>query len=110
MTNDFENNSNRDTIVSTEFSQYVLMEKLNNLSLSTYDTNQSLRLWLKDFENQAAYVGITNLDVCVSRIGKFLLPIVRNLLQSNYHGLCSPRNFYYILGNWKTKKTGKYST
>ncbi|ORE12203.1 hypothetical protein BCV71DRAFT_150410, partial [Rhizopus microsporus] len=60
----------------TEFSQYVLMEKLNNLSLSTYDTNQSLRLWLKDFENQAAYVGITNLDVCVSRIGKFLLPIV----------------------------------
>ncbi|KAI8888106.1 hypothetical protein K501DRAFT_173968, partial [Backusella circina FSU 941] len=81
-------------MLSTIFSRFVLIENLKQLQMRTYDIKKdSLRMWLKEFEQQAAFIGIENMDNCIPQFGRFMPTIIRNYL---------PTIPYATRSNWST--------
>ena len=61
-----------------EFTQYVKQQKLKNLDIPKYQINNSLRVYFFEFEQQAKYLGITDMDLCTVTLCKFLPDNMRN--------------------------------
>lgn len=61
-----------------EFTQYVKQQKLKNLDMPKYQINNSLRVYFFEFEQQAKYLGITDMDLCTVTLCKFLPDNMRN--------------------------------
>ncbi|GAN05320.1 conserved hypothetical protein, partial [Mucor ambiguus] len=65
---------------SSDFVKYLTLEKVKSIDMPIYDYSNSLRVWLKEFELQATFVGILDLDACTVQLGKFMPTTIKNWL------------------------------
>ncbi|GAN11815.1 hypothetical protein MAM1_1024c11422 [Mucor ambiguus] len=63
-----------------EFIQYMNLEKVKSIDMPRYELHSSLRTYIKEFELQANFVGIENMDICTVQLGKFMPPVIKNWL------------------------------
>ncbi|KAI8876109.1 hypothetical protein K501DRAFT_279714 [Backusella circina FSU 941] len=62
---------------TSDFTEYLLHERAKSIPVAPYDLQQSLRIWLKNFEQQAALHGISNFNTYCMHIGRYLPPIIQ---------------------------------
>ncbi|KAI8334144.1 hypothetical protein EDC96DRAFT_418305, partial [Choanephora cucurbitarum] len=60
---------------TTEFSQYLAHEKAKTIPIEPYQLDNSLRVWMIEFEQQAAVHRIDGLKNAASQLSKYL-PLV----------------------------------
>ncbi|KAK4520564.1 uncharacterized protein ATC70_006441 [Mucor velutinosus] len=63
-----------------EFIQYMNLEKVKSIDMPRYELHSSLRTYIKEFELQANFVGIENMDICTVQLGRFMPPVIKNWL------------------------------
>jgi hypothetical protein len=69
--------NNNETLFSTEFSRYVLLEKLKSMEMDKYNLDTSIRLYIREFEAQARLVGIEDFNILINYISKYMPPLIR---------------------------------
>ncbi|KAG1467880.1 hypothetical protein G6F56_004160 [Rhizopus delemar] len=65
------------TTTTSDFAEYLLHERAKSIPIASYDLKQSLRIWLKNFDQQAAIHGISNFNTCCMHIGRYLPSIIQ---------------------------------
>ncbi|KAI8646187.1 hypothetical protein BD408DRAFT_337351, partial [Parasitella parasitica] len=65
---------------NADFMKYLNFEKVKLIDMPIYDLSDSLRIYLKEFELLASFVGIEDMDICTVQLGKHMSPIIKNWL------------------------------
>ncbi|RCH89547.1 hypothetical protein CU098_004800, partial [Rhizopus stolonifer] len=84
------------TTTTSDFAEYLLHERAKSIPIAPYDLKQSLRIWLKNFDQQAAIHGISNFNTCCMHIGRYLPSIIQQWI------LTQPPE---IVATWDTRLT-----
>lgn len=69
-------------MATNDFAQYLLHEKAKSVPVSKYETQTSLRIWLKVFEQQAKIHGIENINICCSYVAIYMPDLIKNWLST----------------------------
>ncbi|KAG1436450.1 hypothetical protein G6F57_020659 [Rhizopus arrhizus] len=56
----------------SDFAQYLLQERAKSIPVAPYELHQSLRIWLKNFTQQATVHGITDMNLCAPYLPRYM--------------------------------------
>ncbi|KAG0735284.1 hypothetical protein G6F57_013597 [Rhizopus arrhizus] len=76
---------------TSDFAEYLLHERPKSILIAPYDLHSTLRIWLRNFEQQARIHGITNLDTCGVHLPRYLPTIIQQWM---------PTQPLEIVGQW----------
>ncbi|KAI8065320.1 uncharacterized protein B0P05DRAFT_446288, partial [Gilbertella persicaria] len=59
----------------SDFALYLIQERAKSVPMATYDLNNSIRIWLRQFEQQARIHGVISMDSCTTHLTRYM-PLV----------------------------------
>ncbi|KAI8373353.1 hypothetical protein BD560DRAFT_328181, partial [Blakeslea trispora] len=66
-----------DPPASSDFSQYLLQERAKSVPMAKYDLTSSIRIWLRQFHQQAQIHGIVNMDICTVHLAQYMPNVIQ---------------------------------
>lgn len=60
--------------------KYINFQKVKSIDMPAYNFKQSLRVYMKKFELQAAFLGIEDMNTCTIPLDQFVPPVIKDWL------------------------------